>query len=65
MAWEAIVPGWGDLTTVVLLYGNDAIQLSKYLRLYIYISAVLTLGQISFCFQWAVIDTETHNWVSG
>lgn len=45
MAGEAIVPGWGDLTTVVLLYGNDVIQSSEYLRLYIYISAVLTLGQ--------------------
>lgn len=65
MAGEAIVPGRGDLTTVILLYENDVLQSSEYLRLYIYISAVLTLGQKSFCFQWAVVNTETHNWVSG
>lgn len=31
MAGEAIVPGWGDLATVILLYESDVIQSSGYL----------------------------------
>lgn len=47
MAGEAIVPEWGDLTTVILLYENDVIQSSEYLQLYIYISAVLLVRKAS------------------
>lgn len=55
MAGEAIVPEWGDLTTVILLYENDVIQSSEYLQLYIYISAVLLVRKASvFSGQWLI-----------
>lgn len=59
MAGEAIVPGWGDLPTIILLYENDVIQSSEYLRLYI------CSHSWSEKLLFSVINTETCNWVSG
>lgn len=42
-----MVPGWGELTTVVLLYETDVRQSSKYLCLYTQISAVLLVRKAS------------------
>lgn len=55
----------GEPATVALLDGQGVSQLSKYLGLYSFISAALSLGQRHFILQWLVANTEIRYWPKG